>query len=317
MKDIKNVVIYGAGLMGINMAFVFTKDPKYTVGICSKSEKDIKSILKTNTRKLVENGVISEEEQEERINRIEFTLDIDSDMIKNADLIIESVYEDPDIKRKVFADLEARVAEDTILGSNSSVIGPTILSRDLKHKNRFVNIHFWNPSHLLPLVEIVKSEYTDDEIAKQVFDILTELGKKPVICEKDAPGFIGNRLQTAVWREAVYIVEEGIASPEMVDIAVRNGFGLRYPQIGPMENIDLIGVDLEYNIQKNVVEYLYNRPEPNDSLSKLKEENKLGFKTLEGYQKWTKEQTEESVQALNDYLIKTVYKDEIEKNKNK
>ena len=317
MKEIRNIVVYGAGLMGINMAFVFTKNPNFNVGICSKSEKDIKGILKSNTKKLVENGVITEKEQEERINRVEFTLDINSDMIKNADLIIESVYEDPDIKKKVFADLEARVAEDTILGSNSSVIGPTILSADLKHKERFVNIHFWNPSHLVPLVEIVKSEYTDNEIAKGIFDLLTELGKKPVIVDKDAPGFIGNRLQTAVWREAIYIVEQGIATPDMVDIAVRNGFGLRYPQIGPMENIDMIGVDLEYNIQKNVVEYLYNESVPNKSLTELKEENKLGFKTLQGYQKWTAEEAEERKQALNDYLIKTVYREEIEKNKNK
>lgn len=317
MRNIKNVVIYGAGLMGINMAYVFTKNPDYNVGICSKSEKDIHGILRSNTAKLVENGVISEEDNEERIKRIDFTLDIDHDMIKNADLIIESVYEDPDIKRKVFADLEERIDDDVILGSNSSVIGPTILSRDLKHKDRFVNIHFWNPSHLVPLVEIVKSEDTDDEIAQGVFDILTDLGKKPVIVDKDAPGFIGNRLQTAVWREAIYIVEQGIATPDMVDIAVRNGFGLRYPQIGPMENIDMIGVDLEYDIQNNVVEYLYNEPTPNKSLTELKEKDKLGFKSLEGYQKWTKEETEERKQALNDYLIKTVYREEIEKNKNK
>lgn len=317
MKELKNIVIYGAGLMGINMAYVFTKNPDFNVGICSKSEKDIHSILRTNTAKLVENGVISEEENEERIKRVEFTLDIDSDMIKNADLIIESVYEDPDIKREVFADLEARVSEDTILASNSSVIGPTTLSRDLKHKNRFVNIHFWNPSHLLPLVEIIKSEYTDDEVAQVAFDLLTELGKKPVICDKDAPGFIGNRLQTAVWREAIYIVEQGIAKPDMVDIAVRNGFGLRYPQIGPMENVDMIGVDLLYNIEKNVLFDLCNSTEPNESLSKLKAENKLGFKTQEGYQTWTEEEAAASKQALNDYLIKTVYREEIEKNKNK
>ena len=153
--------------------------------------------------------------------------------MKNADLVIEAVFEDMKIKRETFAKLEARCRPDTIFCTNSSVMSPSEISAELKHRERFVGTHFWNPGHLIPLVEVVKSDASSDEVAQTVMEVLRSVGKKPVLCKKDVPGFIANRMQHALWREAISIVENGIADAATVDEAVRYSFGLRLPQLGP------------------------------------------------------------------------------------
>ena len=307
MKNIKYILICGAGMMGKNIAFVMASNPSYEVGVYDLYDTDVAAGIRNNTKELVAAGAITEEELASRLSRISFTTNMDSELISRADLVIEAVFEDMDIKRETFAKLEARCRPDTIFCTNSSVMSPSEISRDLKHRERFVGTHFWNPGHLIPLVEVVKSDASSDETARTVMEVLASASKEPVLCRKDVPGFIANRMQHALWREAISIVERGIADAETVDKAVRYSFGLRLPQLGPMENADLVGTDLTYNIHEYILKDLEDTHEPSPLLKRLRDEGKIGFKTGEGFQKWTPEQIQQSKDGLNDYLVKALY----------
>ena len=306
-QDIKNILICGAGMMGKNIGFVFASNPDYQIGMYDLYPTDVETGIRTNTKQLVDKGVMTEADINDRLSRIHFTNDIDSDLVKNADLVIEAVFEDMNIKRETFAKLEARCAEDTIFCTNSSVMSPSEISRDLKRRERFVGTHFWNPGHLIPLVEVVKSDASSEETAQTVMDVLRSVGKKPVLCKKDVPGFIANRMQHALWREAISIVEHGIADAATVDEAVKYSFGLRLPQLGPMENADMVGTDLTYNIHDYILQDLEDTHTPSPLLKQLRDEGKIGFKTGEGFQKWTPEQVAKSNADLNEYLIRMLY----------
>ena len=307
MKEIRNILICGAGMMGKNIGYVFASNPDFKVGMYDLYPTDVEGGIRTNTKSLLEKGVITEEELNGRLSRISFTTDMDSDIVKNADLVIEAVFEDMNIKRDTFAKLEARCRPDTIFCTNSSVMSPSEISRDLKHRERFVGTHFWNPGHLIPLVEVVKSDASSDETAQTVMEVLRSVGKKPVLCKKDVPGFIANRMQHALWREAISIVEHGIADAATVDEAVRYSFGLRLPQLGPMENADMVGTDLTYNIHDYILKDLEDSHEPSPLLKELRDGGKIGFKTGEGFQKWTPEQVAKSNADLNEYLVRMLY----------
>lgn len=305
--SIKNVLIAGGGMMGKNIAFVFTSNPDYQISVYDLYPTDVPGGIRKNCAQLIEKGVITAEQLEQRLQRIDFTTDIDSELIKKADLVIEAVFEDMQIKRETFAKLEARCRPDTIFCTNTSVMSPSEISRDLKYRSRFVGTHFWNPGHLIPLVEVVKSDATSDETAQTVMEVLKDVGKEPVLCKKDVPGFIANRMQHALWREAISIVENGIADAETVDKAVRYSFGLRLPQLGPLTNSDMVGTELTYNIHNYILQYLEDTHTPSPLLSQMKEEGKMGFKSGEGFMKWTPEEVDKQNADLNEYLIRMLY----------
>lgn len=307
MKDIKYILICGAGMMGKNIAFVMASNPSYEVGVYDLYDTDVPGGIRANTKQLIAAGAITEEELENRLSRIIFTTDLDSELVSRADLVIEAVFEDMKIKRETFAKLEERCRPDAIFCTNSSVMSPSEISAELKHRERFVGTHFWNPGHLIPLVEVVKSDASSDEVAQTVMDVLASAGKEPVLCKKDVPGFIANRMQHALWREAISIVERGIADAATVDKAVRYSFGLRLPQLGPLENADMVGTDLTYNIHDYILKDLEDSHAPSPLLKQLRDEGKIGFKTGEGFQTWTEDQIAASKEGLNDYLVKMLY----------
>ena len=291
--------------MGKNIAFVFSSNPAYKITVYDLYETDVHGGIRSNCASLK----LAEGELDERLSRIGFTTDLDSELIKSADFVIEAVFEDMDVKRQTFARLEERCRPDTIFCTNTSVMSPSEISRDLKYRERFVGTHFWNPGHLIPLVEVVKSDATSDETAQTVMDVLAGVGKEPVLCRKDVPGFIANRMQHALWREAISIVENGIADAETVDKAVRYSFGLRLPQLGPIENADMVGLDLTYNIHDYILRDLEDSHKPSPLLQQLRNEGKLGFKSGEGFRKWTPEEIAKSNADLNEYLVGMLYKD--------
>ena len=306
-EQIKHVLICGAGMMGKNIAFVFASNPAFQVGVYDLYPTDVEAGIRANTRQLVDELAMPQREVDERLSRIFFTTDLDSDLIRRADLVVEAVFEDMQVKRDTFAKLEERCRPDTIFCTNSSVMSPSEISRDLKHRERFVGTHFWNPGHLIPLVEVIKSDASSDETAETVMEVLRSVGKKPVLCKKDVPGFIANRMQHALWREAISIVERGIADAATVDEAVRYSFGLRLPQLGPLENADMVGTDLTYNIHDYILKDLEDTHTPSPLLKQLRDEGKLGFKSGEGFQTWTQEEAAASNAALNEYLIRMLY----------
>lgn len=308
MSSIKNVLICGGGLMGKNIAFVVSSVKEHHITIYDVRPVDVKAGIRESTRQLVEAGVITEAELSERFSRIGFTEDFDSEEVKNADLVIEAVFENMDLKRETFAKLEARCRTDCIFCTNTSVMSPSEISRDLRHRGRFVGTHFWNPGHLIPLVEVVKTDMTTEETADTVMKFMTSIGKRPCLCKKDVPGFIANRLQHALWREAISIVENGIADASTVDKAIKSSFGLRLPQLAPLENADMVGLDLTYNIHDYVLEHIEDSHRPSPLLTGLRDEGRLGFKSGEGFYKWTPEQIKKCNEDLNEYLIKMLYK---------
>jgi 3-hydroxybutyryl-CoA dehydrogenase len=156
-------------------------------------------------------------------------------------------------------------------------------------------------------VEVVKSDATTDETAQAVMELLKSAGKVPVLCKRDVPGFIANRMQHALWREAVSIVENGIADAETVDMAVRYSFGLRLPQLGPLENADMVGTDLTYSIHEYILPHLESSGSPSPLLKSLRDAGDLGFKTGKGFRTWTPEESERCKEELYSYLIRALY----------
>ena len=307
MATIKHVLIMGGGLMGKNIAFVVASVKDFDVTVYDINDVDVAAGIRQNTRQLVDKGVITESDLEERLTRIHFTKDIDAKEIADADLVIEAVFEDMNIKRETFAKLEARCRTDCIFCTNSSVMSPSEISKELTHRNRFVGTHFWNPGHLIPLVEVVKTDATDDATADAVMEFMAAIGKKPCLCKKDVPGFIANRLQHALWREAFSIIDNGIADAATVDTAIKNSFGLRLPQLSVCENSDLVGTDLTYNIHDYVLQYIEDSHRPAKCIVDMKEAGKLGFKSGEGFYKWTEEDKKKCADDLNEYLIRMLY----------
>lgn len=307
MNKMNNVLVVGGGLMGKNIAFVASAVKEHRVTVYDVNDIDLELGLRENTKELFEKGVFTEADLEERLSRIQFIRNLDDEAVKNADIVIEAVYEEMELKKKIFAKLEEICTLDCIFCTNTSVMSPTEISAELKNRERFIGTHFWNPAHLIPLVEVVRTDATSDETVEVVMNFMEKVGKKPCLCNKDVPGFIGNRLQHALWREAMSIVENGIADAKTVDMAIKNSFGLRLPQLSALENADLIGLDLTYNIHEYVLPHLEDSHEPLPILVKLKDEGKLGFKSGEGFRKWTPEEMNKCKEDLNNHLIKMLY----------
>ena len=168
--------------------------------------------------------------------------------VADASFVFEAAPEKLPLKQKIFAELESAVAPDTILASNSSAIPATEIGRHLKHRERVVGTHFWNPPHLVPLVEVIESEKTSGEVLRATMELLRDAGKTPVHVRRDVPGFVGNRLQHALKREAIALVAAGVCDAETIDIVVKEGPGARMAVLGPMEQSDLVGLDLTLDI---------------------------------------------------------------------
>ncbi len=303
MKEIKNIVVVGAGMMGNALAQVFASDPSLNVVLKTRTLKDDRyEAIENNLNIMIARGASTEEEKKAIIGRIHFVTD-DALAYTDADFVIECYPEVMEMKQDLFAEIEKYCRNDCILATNTSVMSPTEISAKCKYRERVVGAHFWNPGHLIPLVEVVKSDYTSDEVMNITMELLTRVGKKPIYCKKDVPGFVANRLQHALWREAFYMVENGIADPATVDDACKYGPGLRWPVMGPMENSDLVGIELTYNIHNYILRHLADNHEPSHLLKEMMERGELGFKSGKGWQEWTPEQMKASSDGLKEYLI--------------
>ena len=315
MSKLKKFVVCGSGMMGAAIAQVLAGIDGADVTILRSSHRggDPRDKVRTNMKQLVEHGVVTPEYVDEIVSKISIAYDKTEDKVRESELIIECVPEVLEIKQDLFAGLEDVVSEKTIFCTNTSAMRPTDIGAKCKHRERVCGTHFWNPAFLIPLVEVVKTEFTSDEVIDNVMEVMKEAGKEPCLCKKDVPGFIANRLQHALWREAISMVENGIADAETVDRACKNSFGLRLPYLPPLVNSDMVGTQLTYNIHSTVLQDLEDSHEPSPLLSQMIEEGKLGFKAekkdgyREGFMKYTDEEIAEINEGLNTYLIKMLY----------
>jgi 3-hydroxybutyryl-CoA dehydrogenase len=222
--------------------------------------------------------------------------------MEGASFVFEAAPEKLALKQQIFAELESLVTLDTILASNSSAIPSTEIGRNLKHRERVVGTHFWNPPHLVPLVEVIQTEWTSDATIRATMGLLAAAGRTPVHVRRDIPGFIGNRLQHALKREAIALVAAGVCDAETIDTVVKSGFGARMAVLGPMEQSDLVGLDLTLDIQNVLIGDLDRSAEPTAFLKNKVAAGKLGMRTGEGFRKWTKEEADAVRERLRRYL---------------
>ena len=213
-----------------------------------------------------------------------------ADAVKGADFVVEAAVENLEAKQAIFAEIEAAVAPQTILSSNTSVIPITAIMGRLKHKERALGTHWWNPPFLVPLVEVIGTEWTSEAVVEKTISLHREIGKTPVHVKKDVTGFVGNRLQHALWREAISLVERGICDATTVDTVVKASFGRRLAVLGPLENSDLVGTDLTLAIHEIVLSEIESSTKPSPYLEELVSKKKLGFKSGEGFYRWTPEE---------------------------
>lgn len=313
VKTIQNVSIIGAGLMGCGIAQVFAAHPDFRVTTYDNyvSATDALDRIRGNLESFVSKGLVTEEGVTSLLSRITHSDGL-AEAVVDADLVVECIPEQMELKQDLFCQLEKLCRADTIFATNTSVMSITEIASKAKTSNRIVGTHFWNPPYLIPLVEVIKSDYTDEAVVDATMDVLEKVGKHSVRVNKDVPGFLANRLQHALWREAISIVENGIADAATVDEAVRMGFGLRLPVLGPMENADMVGTDLTMAIHDYILPHLENSPNPSPLLLERVEKGELGFKSGKGFQEWSPKQIEASRKRLSNYLI-----DSYSMNKNK
>ncbi len=277
------IAVLGAGLMGHGIAQVFAlagHDVTITDSVAA-ALVSAKDRISANLRDLGDDV--------SAVERVRPTSDL-ADAVRGADYVVEAVSEDLSLKQKLFAEVEGHVRPDTILASNTSVIPITSIMQGLRERSRALGTHWWNPPYLVPLVEVIGTEWTSPQAIEWTIALHAAAGKKPVHVKKDVPGFVGNRLQHALWREAVALVEHGICDAETVDTVIKAAFGRRLAVLGPLENADLVGTDLTLAIHKTVLPDIDRRPGPSPYLERLVAEGKLGFKTGEGFRKWSAEQ---------------------------
>ena len=222
------------------------------------------------------------------------------------DIVIECVYENLEIKHQVFAELEALCPAPTPLTSNSSSFPISQIGKDLKTQSRMLGLHFFMPAHLVPAVEVVSSEVSDASTARRVSEIMRAVGKRPIRVKRDVPGFLANRIQHALMREAIALVEEDFASAEDVDAAVRYGFGFRYIAAGPLLQKDLAGIDIHCAAATTMYPYLRTDQEPSAYMRKLVANGDIGVKapSLRGFYQWTPEQVALEQKRYETALLK-------------
>ncbi len=291
------IAVIGAGLMGHGIAQVFAL-AGHEVTITDTVMASLGSVLEriaANLRDLGENPKMAE-----RVTPVPNL----AGAVREADYVVEAVLEDLPLKQKLFAEIEKYVRPDTILASNTSVIPITKIMKGLKRRERALGTHWWNPPFLVPLVEVIETRWTSPQAVDFTMKLHAAAGKKPAHVKKDVPGFIGNRLQHALWREAIALVEHGICDAETVDNVIKASFGRRLAALGPLENADMVGTDLTLAIHKFVLRDIDSRPGPSPYLKKLVKAGKLGFKSGEGFRKWSPAQQQALRQKVLQHLKK-------------
>jgi 3-hydroxybutyryl-CoA dehydrogenase len=276
------IAVIGAGLMGHGIAQVFAL-AGHEVSIHDSVAANLdsaKARIRANLRDLGDDL--------SAVERVHPTADLAA-AVREADYVVEAVLEDLPLKQKLFVEIERNVRPHTILASNTSVIPITQIMADLRDRSRALGTHWWNPPYLVPLVEVIGTQWTSLDAIDWTVALHKDAGKMPVHVKKDVPGFVGNRLQHALWREAIALVERGVCDAETVDTVIKASFGRRLAVLGPLENADLVGTDLTLAIHKTVLPDIDNRAGPSPYLEGLVAKGKLGFKSGEGFRAWSAE----------------------------
>lgn len=301
---INKIVIAGAGTMGYSMAQIFARYG-YKTEIYDLSEKAIenaKGKIKLNTDTLIEEKEISETEAQVILNNLSYTTS--KDCFKDCDLVVESIIENLKVKQGFYGEISKLVKDECILATNTSGLSVNAIGEYVNKPERFIGMHWFNPSHLILLIEIIKGDKTSDKTAKAIFDLSVNIKKKPVIVNKDVLGFAANRIQFAVLREALYLVENGVVSKEGIDDLMKYGLGFRYACLGPLEVVDFGGVDTFHHISEYLMKDLCDSKDVPALLDEVYRKGNYGIKTKCGFYDYSDGKDIEKTKERDDKLVK-------------
>lgn len=279
------VAVIGAGLMGHGIAQVLACAGEDVVVHDPMSEAlaSVRARIAANLRGL------GQDETAASAVRLADSLE---EAVEGAAWVIEAAPESLELKQELFARLDEQAADDAVLASNSSVMRVGDVGARAARRERIIGTHWWNPPYLIPLVEVVQGDQTDAAVVDRTMRFLEGLGKTPVHVKRDVAGFVGNRLQHALWREAFDLIDQGVCDAETVDMVITHGFGRRLDVLGPIANADLIGLDLTLAIHDYVLPALHPPSKPSDGLRRRVEDGDLGVKTGRGFLQWTDEEAD-------------------------
>ncbi len=309
-SPIERIAVVGAGLMGHGIAQDFAL-AGYQVRLHDLSDDRLGSALsgiRANLQNLVSLELLEQARIEPAMAAISVSTDLDR-TVSGTELVIEAIVEDLAAKHTLLRLLNEFCSAETIIASNTSSFMPSRLAEVASRPDRLLVAHYFNPPYLIPLVEIVPGPDTSSETVRAMVGVLEQVGKKPVVLRKEATGFVGNRLQFAMFREALAIVEAGIADPEAVDQIVRFGFGRRLAAAGPFEVFDLAGLDTILAVASQILPEL-DAPNPIGQavpalLSRKVAEGDLGVKSGRGFHEWTTDKAEELRNRLTRALARS------------
>lgn len=301
---LRTAAVIGSGMMGPGIAATLALGGVRATIVSRTEESAAKGIAaaRAQLRVLAENGLAEMLQVRDAVDRLTASSSFDR-TVESVELVIESAPESMELKQKMFAHMDAISDKSTVLASNTSGLSITAIASRCRHPERVLTTHFWNPPHLMPLVEIVLGEKTSPPVAQAVRELLTACGKVAVLVKKDRPGQLGNRLQMALVREAAHIVAEGIADVEDVDMVAKNGFGLRMPVYGIFEHQDAVGLDMGLSILDYVAKDLYNEPKAPDFYRAKVASGELGAKSGKGFYDWSKKSIEEVKTRRDRFVI--------------
>lgn len=277
-----HAIVVGGGTMGADVAVVLCRAGCHTTLVETNTER------REQLPQQVGNG-LNQLQVGDRIQNLHTAASLEDVDWQKVDVVIECIPERLDIKRALFAQLETLARPDTLLASNSSSFPISAIAEGLSSAGRMVGLHFFMPAHLTPLVEVVCGKQTQEESAQNLHSFMRQCGMVPVLVKRDLPGFLANRLQHALAREAFYLIDEGVASPEDVDAAVRFGFGFRFLAAGPVLQRDHAGLEVHCAAGATMYPSLAANTEPARCLSERVAQGKFGMKSGEGFFKWTPE----------------------------
>lgn len=280
------IAVIGAGLMGHAIAYMLAA-AGHPVALQDPSDASLASVPERFARIAETLG-----DGNDVINRVTMHANL-ADAVDGVGLVIEAAPEKPALKQALFAELDTLTGPDVILASNTSVIPIGRVSEKVQHKSRVLGTHFWNPPHIVRLVEVVQTDHTSTAAVEQTMAVLANAGMSPVHVRKDVPGFIGNRLQHALKREAIALVASGVCDAKTLDFVVREGFGTRLGVLGPLEQSDMIGMALTLDIHEVLMPHLDTTAVAHPLLREKVENGETGMAAGRGFAEWTQAQAQE------------------------
>ena len=299
--------VVGAGLMGHGIAHVLAQraDSVTMYDISQEALELADARIRDTLECLVEYGIFDQHEADSIAGRIDGTTDL-AEAVEGASVVVEASPEDMDLKRRLFTDLELLVSSDAVLASNSSGMSVGDMTGHLAHQERVVGSHFFLPAQAIPLVEVSRGPRTSDETMDRTIELWRSCGKQPIRIEKDVNGYVANRLQAALVREATSLVAEGVASAEDIDLAVQTSFGLRFMVSGPLEQRDLGGLDLHVALARGLWPHLSKSDGPFPPVVEMVERGDLGLKSGRGFFDWSGRDPEEVRRERTTQMIEVM-----------